>query len=89
MNSKIVKLFQQGKYKETIDHWEKLGGVSKSTEKLDPTLVIGALCFLGRRIEAEEFPETGVNELGRNFFLGIALARESSYIEAKKKFTIS
>lgn len=82
----ILKLFNQGRYKEIINLWET-APFSKKLGPLSGTLVVGSLCFLGKRWEAEEIDLNDVNTVGRNFFLGIALTRESKYQEAHKVFT--
>jgi hypothetical protein len=82
--SKYPQLFSRGLYKEVVELWEE-EGLAKG-DQLSGTLLVGALCFLGRQWEAEEIPlEQSIPE-GRNFFIGIAQTRESKYEEANKSF---
>ena len=86
IESQILKFFNQGRYKDVVNLWESTPK-TKKTSLLAGTLAVGALCFLGKRWEAEEVDLNNVNIVGRNFFLGIALTRESKYEEAHKTFT--
>jgi hypothetical protein len=84
----ILNLFQRGMYREIVEVWRSSSN-NQAQSVLHGTLIVGALCFLGKQWEAEEFPKDNTNPFGRNFFLGLTLTRESKYSEARKLFTLN